>query len=100
MTKNPPEAEVIHEPEGFYYKEHYKEYTQKTKEISGFAWTMGFLSLLFCLIPVFGFIFALFALIVALIKKTPVFLPIISLVISSVVTMFILTIAWLFSLIF
>jgi hypothetical protein len=100
MTKNPPEAEVITQPEGFYYKEQYREYSRKTKNISTFAWTIGFLSLLFSFIPIFGLIFSIFAIIVALIKKTPVFIPIIAFIIASFVTTFVLMIAWLFSLLF
>ncbi len=87
MTKNPPKAEIIQQPEGFYYKEQYREYSRKTKDISTFAWTIGFLSLLFSLI-------------VALIKKTPVFIPIIAFIIASFVTTFVLMIAWLISLLF
>ena len=100
MTKNPPEAEIIHQPDGFHYKEQYRESSQKTKQISAFAWSISFLSLVFSIIPIFGFIFAIFAFIVALIKKVPVFIPLISLLIASFVSMFVLSIAWLISLIF
>lgn len=100
MAKKPIEGEVIQQPEGFYYKEQYREYSEKTKNISGFAWTVSFLSLLFSFVPVFGFAFGIFALIVAIIKKTPKIIPIISLFIASFVTMFVLFIAWILSLIF
>ncbi len=100
MTKSPPEAEIIHQPDGFHYKEQYREYSAKTKNISGFAWTISFLSLLFSFVPVFGLIFSIFAIIVAAIKKTPLFIPVISFIIASFVTVFVLMIAWLISLIF
>ena len=61
MAKNVPEAEIIQQPEGFYYKEQYREYSRKTKEISTFAWVISFLSLPFSLIPIFGLIFSIFA---------------------------------------
>lgn len=100
MAKNVPEAEIIQQPEGFYYKEQYREYSRKTKEISTFAWVISFLSLPFSLIPIFGLIFSIFAIVVAIIKKTPIFIPIISFIIASFVTTSVLLIAWIISLIF
>jgi hypothetical protein len=100
MVKQPIEGEVIQQPEGFRYKEQYKEYSQKTKGISAFAWSVSFLSLLFSFVPIIGFFFAVFALVVAFITKTPKIIPLVSLFISSVITMIVLFISWILSLIF
>lgn len=100
MTKNPPEAEVISQPEGFHYRDQYQQYSRKTKDVSAFAWSVSFLALLLSFVPIIGFIFALFALVVALIKKVTVIIPLVALFISSTVTMFVLFIAWIISLIF
>ena len=100
MPKDIQEAEIVKEADGFNYKHQYREYSQKTKEISTFSWTISFLSLLFSIVPIFGFFFALFALAVAAIKKTPLFIPIISLFIASTATMIVLFISWVLSLIF
>jgi hypothetical protein len=100
MVKEPIEGEVIQQPEGFKYKEQYKEYSQKTKGVSTFAWSVSFLSLLFSLVPIIGFVFALFALVVAGITKTPKVIPLVALFISSVITMIVLFISWIISLIF
>lgn len=100
MSKKVIEAEVLEEPEGFTYKERYSEYSTTTKKISGFAWTVSFLSLIFSIIPVIGFFFAWFAFFVNIIKKVPPILPIIALIISGFITSFFLLIVWFFRLIF
>jgi hypothetical protein len=100
MPKDIPEAEIVSQPEGFKYKYQYKEYSETTKKVSKFAWIVSLLSLVFSIVPVFGFAFALFALVIAAIKKVPLFIPFVSLFIASFVTSFVLFIAWLISLIF
>ena len=100
MVKQPIEGEVIQQPEGFKYKEQYKDYSEKTKRVSTFAWSVSFLSLLFSFVPIIGFFFALFALAVAYIKKTPKIIPFVSLFIASFITMIVLFISWILSLIF
>ena len=100
MTKEYIEAEIVQEPTGFSYKEQYRTYNTEAKGISKLAWFLGVLSLPLALIPFFGFIFAIIALIINIAKKTPPILPIISLIISGLVSSFFAIIILLFSAIF
>lgn len=100
MKDNVIEAEIINEPEGFSYKERYETYSTQTKQVSSFAWIVSIASLFFSLIPVFGFIFALVAFIIAIIKKIPPVLPVIALIISGFVTSIFLLIVMLIRAIF
>jgi uncharacterized membrane protein len=94
------EAEVIEEPKGFNYKQKYYEYSTETKKVSTFAWIIALLSLPFSLVPIFGFIFAIFAFIVCQVKKVPPILPLISLIVSGIITSFVLVISAFLSIIF
>jgi len=101
MTKKEViEAEIIEEPKGFNYKQKYYEYSAETKKVSNLAWIIALLSLPFSLVPIFGFIFAVFAFILCQIKKVPAFIPFVSLIISGLVTSFVLVISAFISLIF
>lgn len=97
MSKDYIEAEIVQEPAGFSYKEQYRTYNTEAKGISKFAWFLGILSLPIALIPFFGFIFAIIALIVNIVKKTPPILPIIALLISGLVSSFFAIVIILFS---
>ena len=99
MHKEPQEAEIITQPEGFDYKERYEYYATTTKKVSPFAWIVSILALFFSLIPFFGVVFAIFALIVALVKKVPIILSLFALFIACAVTSFVLFIVWIISLI-
>ena len=55
------EAEIISEPEGFSYKQKYSSYSKRAKKTSKFAWTVAVISLPLSLVPIIGFIFAIFA---------------------------------------
>lgn len=94
------EAEIIEEPRNFNYKEKYYAYSSETKKVSKFAWIIALLSLPFSLVPIFGFLFAVFAFIVCQVKKVPVVVPFLSLIISGIVTSFVLVISAFLSLIF
>jgi uncharacterized membrane protein len=101
MTKKEViEAEIIEEPKGFNYREKYYEYSEETKKVSKFAWIIALLSLPLSLIPIFGFIFAIFAFIVCQVKKVPVILPFFALLVSGIITAFVLVISAFLSLIF
>ena len=100
VKKEVIEAEIIEEPKGFNYKEKYYEYSTETKKVSRFAWVIALLSLPFSLIPIFGFIFAIFAFIVCQVKKVPVILPFFALLVSGIITAFVLVLSSFLSLIF
>lgn len=94
------EAEVVEEPEGFSYKQKYSSYSNQAKSTSKFAWVVALISLPMSLVPVIGFIFAIFALLVCIFKKVTPILPFISLIIAGVITAFVFVLSAVLSLVF
>ena len=93
------EAEIISEPEGFSYKQKYSSYSKRAKKTSKFAWTVAVISLPLSLVPIIGFIFAIFAFLVCVFKKITPVLPFVSLIISGFITAFVLVISALINIV-
>ena len=99
MSKEIIEAEIIDNSKNKNNSSSYA-YAAQNKNASAFAWSMGFSSILFAFIPIFGFIYAWIALLINIIKKTPPILPIISLIISGFITTSFVLFVWVLKIIF